>query len=67
VQTVNFWSIAIQETSWGTTDSQNYVVEYLMPEHIAPWLGAYVGGEARSIQQAIEMIRIGLQYATSHP
>ncbi|TAK94548.1 MAG: hypothetical protein EPO07_16570 [Verrucomicrobia bacterium] len=37
-------------------DKRNYFVEYLMPEHIAPWPHAYVKGEASSEEAAIQMI-----------
>jgi hypothetical protein len=37
-------------------DSRNYFVEYRMPEDIAPWPHAFVRGEARSEDDAIEMI-----------
>ena len=37
-------------------DSRNYFVEYLMPEHVAPWPHAYVRGEARSEDDAVRMI-----------
>ena len=37
-------------------DKRNYFVEYLMPKHIAPWPNAYVRGEARSEDSAVQMI-----------
>lgn len=37
-------------------DKSNYFVEYLMPQHIAPWPNAYVRGEARSEDSAVQMI-----------
>ena len=39
----------------------NYVIEYLMPERLAPWPSAYVRGEARSEDQAIDMIQIAME------
>ena len=37
-------------------DMRNFYIEYLMPEHVAPWPNAYVRGEARSVDDAIRMI-----------
>lgn len=37
-------------------DRRNYYVEYLMPDRIAPWPHAYVKGEARSEDEAVQMI-----------
>jgi hypothetical protein len=37
-------------------DKRNYYVEYLMPERLAPWPDAYVRGEARSEDDAVQMI-----------
>lgn len=42
-------------------DEHHYVIEYLMPGHLAPWPGAYVRGEARSIDEAFKMILIGME------
>src|SRR4051812_5028723 len=39
-------------------DKRNYFVEYLMPEHVAPWPHAYVRGEARTEDDALQMIVI---------
>ena len=36
--------------------TRNYYVEYLMPERAAPWPRAYVRGEARSEDEAVQMI-----------
>lgn len=33
-----------------------YQVQYLMPQRLAPWPNAYVGGEARSAPEAVRMI-----------
>lgn len=41
-------------------DDCNIDVEYRMPDHLAPWPHAYVKGWARSIDEAIEMVRIGM-------
>ena len=37
-------------------DKHNYFVEYLMPEHSAPWPHAYVQGKPRSEDDAVQMI-----------
>jgi hypothetical protein len=37
-------------------DKRNYFVEYLMPQRVAPWPNAYVRGEARSEDSAVQMI-----------
>ena len=37
-------------------DRRNYYVEYLMPEADAPWSQAYVRGEAKSEDDAVNMI-----------
>ncbi len=37
-------------------DKRNYFVEYLMPKSIAPWPHAYVRGEARSEDDALQMV-----------
>jgi len=37
-------------------DKRNYFVEYLMPERVAPWPHAYVRGEARTEDDAVQMI-----------
>ena len=42
-------------------DKRNYFVEYLMPESIAPWLGARVRGEGRSEDEAIQMIKTAME------
>ncbi len=42
-------------------DERNYFVEYLMPERIAPWPRAYVRGEARSEDEAVQMIQTGME------
>jgi hypothetical protein len=53
------------ETDWFVTvvalDARNYCVEYLMPQHIAPWPRAYVRGEARSEDEAVGMILTAMQ------
>ncbi|HEX5222244.1 MAG TPA: hypothetical protein VFZ59_22005 [Verrucomicrobiae bacterium] len=38
------------------SDERNYYVEYLMPEHQSPWPNAYVRGEARSADEAVQMV-----------
>jgi hypothetical protein len=37
-------------------DKRNYFVEYRMPDAIAPWPHAFVRGEARSEDDAVQMI-----------
>lgn len=37
-------------------DKRNYVVEYLMPKHSAPWPYAYIRGESHSEDSAVQMI-----------
>jgi hypothetical protein len=37
-------------------DKRNYFVEYLMPADAAPWPQAYVRGEARTEEDAVQMI-----------
>ncbi len=37
-------------------DMRNYYVEYLMPERVAPWPHAYVRGEARAEDDAVQMV-----------
>ena len=39
----------------------NYFIEYLMPDNIAPWPRAYVGGRAHSLDEAVKMILIGME------
>jgi hypothetical protein len=39
-----------------TLDRRNYAIEYLMPPSLAPWPNAYVRGDARSEDEAIQMI-----------
>lgn len=41
-------------------DRHNYHIEYLMPEHAAPWSGAYVRGECRTEDDAVEMIETAM-------
>jgi hypothetical protein len=42
-------------------DERNIYVEYLMPEHVAPWPRAYVRGEARSEDEAVQMIVVAIE------
>ena len=42
-------------------DTRNYYVEYLMPQRVAPWPHAYVRGEARSEDEAVQMIQTGME------
>jgi hypothetical protein len=42
-------------------DARNYFVEYLLPESVAPWAGAYVRGEARSEDDAVQMILTAME------
>ena len=43
------------------SDPSLYYIEYLMPAAVAPWLHAYVQGEARSEDDAIRMILIAME------
>lgn len=43
------------------SDERDIEIEYLMPKHLAPWPDAYVKGRARSIDEAFEMILIGME------
>ncbi|MFA5194013.1 MAG: hypothetical protein WC740_25170 [Verrucomicrobiia bacterium] len=42
-------------------DKRNYSVEYLMPDDVAPWPGAYVRGEACSEDDAVQMILAAME------
>jgi hypothetical protein len=42
-------------------DKRNYFVEFLMPESAAPWPRAYVRGEGRSEDEAIQMIETAME------
>jgi hypothetical protein len=42
-------------------DARNYFIEYLMPERVAPWPHAYVTGQARSEDEAVQMILTGME------
>jgi hypothetical protein len=59
------------ETPWfiiiATLDTRNYFIEYLMPKRIAPWPGAYVRGEARSEDDAVQMIWTGMRNSEGWP
>ena len=37
-------------------DRHSYFIQYLMPERLAPWPDASVGGTARSEDEAVEMV-----------
>jgi class 3 adenylate cyclase len=37
-------------------DMRDYCVEYLMPARVAPWPQAYVKGEARTEDDAVQMV-----------
>jgi hypothetical protein len=53
------------EAAWfvivSALDKWNYYVEYLMPQSMAPWPGAYVRGEARSEDEAVKMILTAME------
>jgi hypothetical protein len=38
-----------------------YVVDYLMPERVAPWPGATVRGETRSEDEAVQMVLTAME------
>ena len=42
-------------------DQRNYFIEYLMPASVAPWPHAYVRGEARSEEEAVNMILAAME------
>jgi hypothetical protein len=42
-------------------DRRNFFIEYLMPEGVAPWPGAYVKGEARALEDALKMVLIAME------
>jgi len=42
-------------------DKRNYFIEYLMPEHVAPWAHAYVRGTALSEDDAVRMILTAME------
>ena len=42
-------------------DKRNYFIEYLMPAAVAPWPRAYVRGEARSEDEAVQMILTAME------
>lgn len=42
-------------------DENNFIVEYRMPAHIAPWPNANVRGEARSVDEAVRMVLIAIE------
>jgi hypothetical protein len=42
-------------------DKHNYFIEYLMPDNVAPWPGAYVRGQANSEDDAVRMIMIAME------
>jgi hypothetical protein len=42
-------------------DKRNYYVEYLMPKDVAPWSHAYVRGEARSEDEAVQMVMTAME------
>ena len=43
------------------SDERNYSIEYLMPKHESPWPHAYVRGEARSADVAVQMIQTAME------
>jgi hypothetical protein len=38
-----------------------YYVQYLLPERLAPWPAAYVGGEARSDGEVVQMVLTAME------
>jgi hypothetical protein len=48
-------------------DRRNYFIEYLMPEGSAPWAGAYVKGEGRSLEVALSMVVIAMDRSGGWP
>jgi hypothetical protein len=45
----------------GASNRDEYHIEYSMPSYLAPWPEAYVKGEAKSIDQAVQMIVTAMQ------
>jgi hypothetical protein len=50
------WFVVIE-----ASDQQTYHVEYLMPERLGPWANARVRGEARSEDEAVQMILTAME------
>lgn len=44
----------------GALHANEYSIEYLMPERLAPWPGAQVTGTANSVGRALEMVLIAM-------
>lgn len=49
------WSVIVL-----AINSDNYSIEYLVPKHLAPWPNAYMKGEARSEEEAVQMILVAM-------
>ena len=48
-------------------DDKHYFIEYLIPEKIQPWPHAKVKGEARSLDDAMKYISIGMSESLGWP
>jgi hypothetical protein len=44
----------------GAHGRDSYTIDYLLPVAVAPWPGAYVTGEAHSLQDASDMVTIAM-------
>jgi hypothetical protein len=49
------WHVRVFARSWG-----GFEIDYLMPEASTPWANARVRGEAKTIDDAVAMIRIAM-------
>ena len=67
--TSHHWLCLLATDSWETPwfvkvlalSDRNYRIEYLMPERVAPWPKAYVAGEPRSEDEAVQMIQTAME------
>ena len=44
-----------------TPGQAQFYVQYLLPQRLAPWSGAYVTGEARTVDEAVRMILTAME------
>jgi len=49
------WYVKVFAHNYG-----GYRIEYLMPEAIAPWPGAWVRGEASTVDEAVSMLGVAM-------
>jgi len=59
------------QTDWYVSiialDERNYHIEYLMPENKRPWSYAKVKGDAKSLEEAMKFISIGMYESNGWP